>query len=104
FQSANMIHCFDELRIDVEIAVKGSLVPLKIANGLPYGYDGTCSQSGLELRAAPGSDLTIRVASARHRMPAGELVLMCFWKNNVKDKLVGILLDEQIWKIGRAHV
>jgi hypothetical protein len=35
-------------------------------------------------------------------MPAGELVLMCYWKNDVKDRLVGMTLDEDLWKVSRV--
>jgi hypothetical protein len=100
-QSARIIHCLDELEIHVDVIVKGVHVPLKPAQGWPYGYSGTSPPSGLELRAAPASDITIRATSPRHHMPIGELVLMCFWKNYVKDKLVGIYLDEDLLKISR---
>lgn len=100
-QSAQIIHCLDELGINIDVIVKSVHIPLKPALGRPYGYRGTCPQSGVEFRAAPGSDATIRVAAPRRHMPAGELVLMCYWKKGVKDKLAGIALEEELWTIAR---
>jgi hypothetical protein len=96
-----LIHCLDQFGIQIEVTKQGGRVPLKPAKGAPYGYTATCPESGLEFQAAPGVDLTIRATSPRHPMPAGELVLMCYWKNNVKDKMVGIMLDEDLWRISR---
>jgi len=96
-----LIHCLDELGIRVTVTTKTGQVSLKIAQGWPYGYRGTCPQAGLELEPEPGTDLTIRVSSPPRRMPAGELVLVCYWQN-VKDKLVGIGLDEDLLKMYRV--
>jgi len=46
-------------------------------------------------------DVTIRVNSPRGRMPVGELVLVCYW-SDVKDKLVGIAINEDLLKISRV--
>jgi len=96
-----LIHCLDELGIRVTVTTKAGQVSLKTAQGWPYGYRGTRPQSGLELEAKPGTDLTVRVSSPPRRMPAGELVLMCYWQN-VKDKLVGIGLDEDLLEMSRV--
>jgi hypothetical protein len=99
-QSARLVHCFDQLGIKVEATNESGLIPLKTAQGCcPYGYSSACPDSGQEFRAATGSDLTLDATSTTHSMPVGELIVICYWKNNVKDKLVGIMLDDDLWRI-----
>ena len=95
------ILCLDKLGIQVTVSTKSGQIALKTARIWPYGYRGTFGESGLELEAKPGMDVTIRVGSPQGRMPVGELVLMCYWWD-VKDKLVGIGLNEELLTVSRV--
>jgi hypothetical protein len=97
-ETARAIRCFDELGISVEIRTKIGIVSLQPAKGPPYGYSARCPDAGFEFHAPAGTDLTIRASSPRHPMPAGELVVLCNWEN-LKDKIVGIMLAESFRKM-----
>ena len=99
-ETSGLVHCLDQLEIRVQATNQSGLIPLKTSKGCcPYGLSSACPDSGLEFRATPGSDLTLHATSTAHSMPAGELIVLCYWKNNVKDKLVGISLDEDLRRI-----
>jgi hypothetical protein len=97
-ETGGQIHCLDELGISVEVRAKTGIISLKVAKHYPYPYWARCPGPGFEFCASPGTELTIRAGSPRHPMPAGDLIVLCNWEN-LKDKMVGVMLTEDLRKI-----
>jgi len=96
-----MILCLDQLGMRVEATRQSGPVELRTAKGCcPYGFFAACPDSGLEFRATPGNDITLHAASTAHSLPKGELIVICNW-NDLKDKIVGIMLAEDLWRISK---
>jgi hypothetical protein len=92
-----LIYCFDGLGIEVEVLRGGVRIPLATAAVPPYGFSTECGATGLKFNAPPGSELTIRVlATSDHPLPPGELVLITNWDYRAKDRIAGIMLDEEL--------
>jgi hypothetical protein len=99
----NLVHCFDGLGTEAEVMRGGARIPLEAASAPPYGLSTECQANGLKFLAPPGSELTIRVlATSQQPLPAGELILMSYWNDRTKDRLVGVDLDEDLGKVLRV--
>jgi hypothetical protein len=88
--------CLPELPVRIElIDPTGSVIPLQPGAG-PYGSSPACESSSLRFHAAPGNELTLKLAGTRPgAVPTGDLIVVNDWFNT-KDKLVGLYLDEFI--------
>jgi hypothetical protein len=98
----NLVYCFEGLGIEAEVMRGGARIPLEVASVPPYGFSTECQVNGLKFRVSPGSELTIRVWETSQRpLPVGELILMSYWDGRTKDRIVGVMLDEDLGKVLR---
>jgi hypothetical protein len=88
--------CLPEMPVRIELIDRtGRVLPLQ-PDGGPYGYSTRCASSSLRFHAAPGNELTLKLAGTRGSpAPAGDLIVVSDWFNT-KDKLVGLDLDKDV--------
>ena len=61
----------------------------------PCGFSTECQTNGLRFQVPPGDELTIRIRlTSQHSIPPGELILMNYWHDNMKDRMVGVILSQ----------
>jgi hypothetical protein len=95
----DLFYCFEGLGIRAEVMRGETRIPLETAIYPPYGFSSECNANGLKFHVPPGSELTIRVSAwPQHPLPAGELILMTYWDWGTKDRIVGVMLDEELGK------
>jgi hypothetical protein len=98
-----LVHDFSLLKLEVKITVAGRPAPVEKATGVPYGHSSDTQTTGLSFVAAPGDEVRIDVRkSDPGALPDGELVLSPDWNIAVKDRLVGLGLDNDIYQAARA--
>ena len=95
-----LLYCLDELGIQTEATYRGRLVPAEKPDA-PYGHSIECLGTiGERFRVPPGAEITIHVtATTEHPLPPGEVVLVPDWDWGTKDKIVGVMLDEDTRKV-----
>ena len=83
--------------------VAGRQVQVTKATGSPYGHSSDTERTGLSFVAAPGDEVRIDVRKKDPgTLPAGELAVVPDWNVAIKDKLVGAMLDDDLYQIVRA--
>jgi hypothetical protein len=98
------IYCRNQLDLDVRLFVDSRVVRPETAHIAPYGYTSLCEPVGLTFAARPGANVNL-IATARAKT-YGEplrLIVQAYWMAEVKDRLVGSAIDDQlhlgiIWK------
>jgi hypothetical protein len=92
-----LVYCFEHVGIQADVKRNGAEIPLTVASDPPYGFSTECHADGLAFRAPPGSELTVRItALAASPLPAGDLMIMSYWKANTKDRLVRVQIDDSL--------
>jgi hypothetical protein len=96
------IHSFSLLHVDVNILVSGSPVTLSKDTHFPYGHSSDTRDTGPSFVAKPGDEVRIAVvARAPESLPDGELVVAPDWNLPIKDRLVGMDVDKDLYHIAR---
>lgn len=124
------VYCLADLGLGVAAQLGGNPLPLEITQTPPYGLSSSCAPVGLRFRAPSGATVTVRVfkqpgprqarrslnravgpengdrplpiPSARVPEPAGNLVVMPDWSWEMKDKLVGVAIDQGLHTLEKA--
>ena len=96
------IECFESLGIHVQattgptasIQLHGEQIP-------PYGYSTECrTTTGLAFNAAPGTMITLHIsAEPAHKPRSGTLIVVAYWRGNIKDRIVRVDLDKWFRRI-----
>jgi hypothetical protein len=96
------IHAFSLLQVDVHVVVGSSSVILREEQRVPYGYSSDTQDIGRSFFAKPGDEVEIAI-SARNAgtLPDGELVVAPDWNLAIKDRLVGAMLNDDLFQIAR---
>jgi hypothetical protein len=93
------LYCPDQLGIQLKVATGSSPVsPEKPFT--PYGFSLECLGSiGIQFRASPGTKVTAYVTATNQKpLPSGNVILINNWYD-AKDKIVGVMLDEDFRKV-----
>lgn len=85
-----------DLRVRLESAA-GKPISTRSNAGIPYGYSAECPNPTTRFAAEPGSTIIAHVV-CRKRVTAdgGELIILPLWPGNVKDHIVGAMIDRDI--------
>ena len=87
-------YCLADLGTTLQVSHQGEPIPLELSHPA-YGYSSDCAVSSFRFRATPGAELRFAAEYSGERpLPSGELVISCGWPN-MKDKLVGIRINEE---------
>lgn len=96
------IHDFAILPLQVGVTLNGSPITLDTA-GLPYAYSSDTTNIGMQFLAKPGDVVHIKFhLNSPSALPAGELVVAPNWKGANKDAFVGLILDDDFYRIART--
>lgn len=88
-------YCIPDSGLKIIAGRQGTLIPL-VSSYAPYGYSWDCAGSSLKFRATPGTKIVLTIAKTDERtLPPGGLIVMSDWPN-VKDKIVGVMLDQEL--------
>ena len=102
----SLCYCLPNLAMTITVAHDGDQIPLQPA-GPPYAH-GTegCAMVGFKFNAVPGTKLTVSIAkNGTEPFPPGELIIVGSWGWwNTKDKLVGIMLDQELRNISTIAI
>jgi hypothetical protein len=92
------LRCFNEA-ITAISAVEGGgrSLPLVRAGEPLYGYSGQCRDEGVTIRPKAGAQVRVHADLDRARLGTGaELIILPYWTESVKDRMVGSQLDSYI--------
>lgn len=94
------MYCFDRLGLHIQAAIGSEPIALEAATEPLYGYSAECGADGLKFRVPPGATVNVHITRQVPRdMPPGSLVVTGYWTGETKDRLVGLMLDEDLRKI-----
>lgn len=105
----NFSYCWSGVGLNIDIMDRGRRVPSEPDQHPPHypSYlmsSGPCAAYTEHFRAEPGNSLAITITKSDiSPLPAGELIIQPAWDNQ-KDKIVGVMLDEDIWQLVRILV
>lgn len=96
--SGSYVYPFGSLRLDLTLQVNATAVPLNPSARLPYAYScETCADVGRSFAAQDGDEVELKVVAREpSSMPEGELLVKPTWDIAIKDKIVGIGLDDTL--------
>ena len=96
-------YCLTELPLSITVVRGEDRIPLQPSSP-PYGYSSECPMGAGKINAAPGTRVTVSVAKRTSEpLPAGKLIIVNNWPD-VKDKLVGIALDQELRRVSNVAV
>ncbi len=94
------IDCLSDLHLDVEVTIDRRPAELKDATEPVYGYSSRCRSEGFRFLAPPGAAIKIHVVAEQDQAEAGaELVILHYWSWDVKDRIVGVDLHEDLMRV-----
>lgn len=97
-----MMRSFSVLQLSIAVFVNDLRATLKSTISPPYGYSSDCSTLGYEFSAHPGDRIRIEFrALIPDKLPSGVLVVSPSWSVPIKDRLVGIDVQHDFYRIAR---
>jgi hypothetical protein len=91
-----VIYCFQRLGLTVDIVADGKPLATTGATEPLYGYSSECRDEGVAFTAPPGTKVEAHLSEvAGNSLPAGNIVVESYWTMDVKDHLVGAVIDEE---------
>jgi hypothetical protein len=99
--------CLEQLALRFEVMIGEKTISAARATEPPYGLTCQCQGNGVWFRAAPGSRMKVRIG-AQNVDPKllGSIVLAPYWRVGIRDQIVRLELDRQLWipllRIARA--
>jgi hypothetical protein len=89
--------CFDKYNLDVRVSGDSGIIHSEPANSPLYGYSLDCVSVGVKFNASPGDLVELRVVfpGSLSKIP-GNLMLCAYWGPEVKDRLVGLSIDQEL--------
>ena len=89
--------CFDKHELDVRLSDDSGAIHSESANSPLYGYSSECINVGTKFNASPGDRVRLQVTySGRPPQLRGDLMVTAYWGPEIKDKLVGLSINEEL--------
>ncbi len=112
---SNVLYCHTGGALVIDASANSRALPLEAAELPPYGYSSDCAPVGVRFQAPSGTTVTIRVSERPSPPPdrgpdiepalwSGTLVVVPYWSGLVKDRLVGLALDDELRPISAGLI